>query len=325
MAGLTRISACALFLSLTVAAPAIAACIAPAPVAADRGKAGMVFIEGGSFLMGSEKREDRPEEAPVREARVGDFWIDAHEVTNAQFARFVAETGYRTVAERGLSAEAFPAIPAALRRPGAMVFSPPRMVANLDDVSQWWRYVAGANWQAPLGPGSTIEQFPEHPVVHIAWEDAMAYAAWLGRDLPTEAEWEYAARGGLEGADYTWGEAYNPVEGWKANTWQGQFPSENTVGDGWLTTAPVGCYDPNGYGLYDMAGNVWEYVGDHWDARPADDQPAEETRVTVKGGSWLCTPLYCGRYRPAARQPQELSLGANHIGFRTVLRVTAGN
>ncbi|MGF1446691.1 MAG: SUMF1/EgtB/PvdO family nonheme iron enzyme [Pikeienuella sp.] len=197
---------------------------------------------------------------------------------------------------------------------------PPRAVANLEDVSQWWRYVSGASWRAPLGPGSTIKGFENHPVVHVAWEDAKAYADWVGRDLPTEAEWEYAARGGLEGADYTWGESYNPVEGWKANTWQGQFPRENTRADGWLTTAPVGCYEPNDYGLYDMAGNVWEYVRDGWDARPADGQPPEPGRVTIKGGSWLCTPIYCGRYRPAARQPQELSLGANHIGFRTVQR-----
>ncbi|MEO0762616.1 MAG: formylglycine-generating enzyme family protein, partial [Pseudomonadota bacterium] len=284
------------------------------------GTAGMVFVEGATFLMGSETRENRPEEGPVREVAVGDFWIDAHEVTNAQFAAFVAATGYRTVAERGLDAKTHPHIPAALRQPGAMVFSPPRQVANLEDVSQWWRYVPGANWRAPLGPGSRIAGFDAHPVVHVAWEDAMAYATWLGRDLPTEAEWEYAVRGGREGADYTWGETYNPVEGWKANTWQGQFPHQNTRGDGWLTTAPVGCYEANGFGLHDMAGNVWEYVRDGWDARPADALPAEAGRVTIKGGSWLCTPIYCGRYRPAARQPQEMSLGANHIGFRTVRR-----
>ncbi len=302
------------------AAPAFAgACLTPtAP--RTTGIEGMVRIKGGRFLMGSEARDTRPEEGPVREVTVGNFWIDAHEVTNAQYHAFVAATGYVTVAERGLDAASHPHLPAALRAPGAMVFTPPREVANLEDVSQWWRYVPGASWRSPLGPGSGIAGFENHPVVHIAWEDAKAYADWLGRDLPTEAEWEYAARGGLEGADYTWGETYNPVEGWKANTWQGAFPAENTREDGWLTTAPVGCFEPNDYGLYDMAGNVWEYVRDGWDPRPGDNQPPERDRVTIKGGSWLCTPIYCGRYRPAARQPQELSLGANHIGFRTVQR-----
>ncbi|MEM6932548.1 MAG: formylglycine-generating enzyme family protein [Pseudomonadota bacterium] len=299
------------------------ACLSPIVSVAEEPTTGMVRIEGGSFLMGSEDRANRPEEGPVRKVTVGAFWIDAHEVTNAQFAAFVAATGYRTIAERGLDAQTYPHIPTALRQPGAMVFSPPRAVANLEDVSQWWRYLPGASWRAPLGPGTSVASFQEHPVVHIAWEDALAYAAWLGRDLPTEAEWEYAARGGLEGAEYTWGETYNPVEGWKANTWQGEFPKHNTRHDGWLTTAAVGCFEPNGYGLYDMAGNVWEYVRDGWDARPRDDQAAEEGRVTIKGGSWLCTPVYCARYRPAARQPQERSLGANHIGFRTVLRASS--
>ena len=281
---------------------------------------GMVLIEGGTFTMGSEKRRNRPEEGPLRTATVGKFHIDRHEVTNAQFAAFVAATGYRTIAERGLSAEAYPEIPEYFRRPGAMVFSPPRQVANLDDVTQWWRYVHGADWRHPVGPRSAIAGFENHPVIHIAWEDALAYADWLGRDLPSEAEWEFAARGGLEGADYAWGEGYNPAAGWLANTWQGQFPAENTRQDGWITTAEVGCYEPNGYGLHDMAGNVWEYVRDGWNPRPNDPLAAAEDRVTIKGGSWLCTPLYCGRYRPAARQPQERSLGANHIGFRTVLR-----
>ncbi len=283
-------------------------------------KAGMVFVEGGTFRMGSETRADRPEEAPVREVSVDSFWIDVHEVTNAQFSAFVEATGYRTIAERGLSAEEYPHIPAELRKPGSMVFAPPREVRGFDDVTQWWRYLRGANWREPIGSGSSIEGFTGHPVVHIAWEDALAYAKWRGAELPTEAEWEFAARGGLDGADYTWGEAYNPVEGWKANTWQGQFPAKNSSEDGWLTTAPVGCYTANGYGLHDMAGNVWEYVEDAWDPRVGDDVGPEAGRVTIKGGSWLCAPVYCARYRPAARQPQEQALGANHIGFRTVIR-----
>lgn len=308
------------FLFFVTEGTAAQACLEPSHVGTRASKAGMVFVKGGTFQMGSEARPGRPEEGPVREVAVGDFWIDRHEVTNDQFAAFVTATGYETVAERGLSETEFPHIPAALRQPGAMVFSPPRAVANLEDVSQWWRYQPGASWRAPLGPGSSSARFGSHPVVHVAWQDALAYAEWLGRDLPTEAEWEYAARGGLEGADYTWGETYNPVEGWKANTWQGQFPSQNSQDDGWLTTAPVGCYEPNGYGLHDMAGNVWEYVRDQWDVRPDDPMPPDNSRVTIKGGSWLCTPIYCGRYRPAARQPQERSLGANHIGFRTVSR-----
>ncbi|MEO1722003.1 MAG: formylglycine-generating enzyme family protein [Pseudomonadota bacterium] len=291
----------------------------PGSAAAD----GMVRIDAGSFLMGSEARPYRPEEGPVRQVDVAAFWIDRHEVTNAQFRAFVEATGYRTLAETGLDQATNPDLPDWLRQPGAMVFSPPREVRGLDDVSQWWRYVPGANWREPLGPGSSVAKLGNHPVVHIAYEDALAYARWKGGDLPTEAEWEYAARGGLEGADYTWGEAYDPVNGWKANTWQGEFPKKNNRLDGWRITAPVGCYEPNGFGLYDMAGNVWEYVSDGWTPRPDTLAAPEDARVTIKGGSWLCTPIYCGRYRPAARQPQEKSLGTNHIGFRTVRRVDA--
>ena len=296
--------------------------------------AGMVHLEGGSFTMGAD--DERPEERTAREVTVSSFWIDRHEVTNAQFSRFVEATGYRTVAERGLEPERYPGLPADLLVPGSMVFSPPSDAARLRDQSAWWRYVPGANWRQPLGDGSDVEGRESHPVVHIAYEDAMAYAQWAGRDLPTEAEWEYAARGGLEGARYTWGETYNPAEGWKANTWQGAFPFRDTADDGHAGSAPVGCFAANGYGLHDMAGNVWEYARDFWAPGHPHYQEADPTgpgrvfamrfagpagpSVVVKGGSWLCAPQFCLRYRPSARQPQEMSLGSNHIGFRTVLR-----
>ena len=296
--------------------------------------AGMVRLEGGTFTMGAD--DERPEERGTREVTVSPFWIDRHEVTNAQFAAFVDATGYRTVAERGLDPDLYRAIPADLRVPGSMVFSPPSDPVSLHDQRAWWRYVPGANWRQPLGEGSSIDGLDNYPVVHIAHEDAMAYADWAGRDLPTEAEWEFAARGGLEGARYTWGETYNPAEGWKANTWQGSFPHENTAADGHAGSAPVGCFAANGYGLYDMAGNVWEYARDYWapghppfaEADPTGPGRVFATRfgspmgpsVVVKGGSWLCAPGFCLRYRPSARQPQEPGLGSNHIGFRTVLR-----
>ena len=313
---------CAVAAALCAAVPMARADCAPPPALPDPGAPtrGMVRLDGGAFLMGSDTHY--PEEGPERRASVGPFWIDRSEVTNAQFAAFVEATGHVTIAERGLDPAAHPHLPESLTRPGSMVFAPPRRVTGLDDPTQWWRYLPGATWRAPLGPGSSIDGFESHPVVHVAYEDALAYARWLGRDLPTEAEWEYAARGGLVGADEAWDEAFDPVSGWKANTWQGRFPAENRVSDGFLTTAPVGCFAANGYGLRDMTGNVWEYVRDAWTPRPAGGAAPEAARVTVKGGSWLCAPNYCARYRPAARQPQELSLGSNHIGFRTVLRAS---
>jgi formylglycine-generating enzyme required for sulfatase activity len=310
MARLTVAAACLALL----AGPGAAACLRPAPPDPADPARGMVRIEAGTARIGSDDRE--PEERPARTVAVGAFLIDPTEVTNAQFAAFVAATGYVTLAERGLSAGTHPHIPADLRAPGSMVFAPPRGPVGLDDPTRWWRYVRGAHWRAPLGPGSSIAGFDEHPVVHVAVEDARAYAAWAGRDLPTEAEWERAARGG-RADDAAWDEPHDPATGWKANGWQGRFPAENTREDGWLTTAPAGCFPANDFGLHDMTGNVWEYVADDWSPRPGAADPA---RATVKGGSWLCAPNYCARYRPAARQPQERALGSNHIGFRTVLR-----
>jgi formylglycine-generating enzyme required for sulfatase activity len=311
---MARLIHAALWLGLA-AGPVGADCLRPAPPDPADPARFMVRVAGGVLRMGSDRHY--PEERPVREVAVAPFRIDPTEVTNAQFAAFVAATGHVTLAERGLSAGEHPHIPADLRAPGSMVFAPPREPVGLDDPTRWWRYVRGATWRAPLGPGSSIAGFEDHPVVHVAVEDARAYAAWAGRALPTEAEWEWAARGGLVGADDAWGEPFDPVSGWKANTWQGQFPARNTREDGWLTTSPAGCFAPNPYGLHDMTGNVWEYVEDDWTPSPGRADPR---RATVKGGSWLCAPGYCARYRPAARQPQERALGSNHIGFRTVLR-----
>lgn len=298
----------------------------------------MVRVEGGSFRMGNEN--ERPEERAAHLVAVSTFWIDKYEVTNRQFAAFVEATGYKTIAEKGIDRSLFPDLPDVFYRPGSMVFKTPDNSAEVQNGANWWSYVEGASWRHPRGPGSNIDGLNNHPVVQVAYEDALAYATWLGRDLPTEAEWEYAARGGLVGARFTWGEAYNPLEGWKANTWQGRFPFENDNNDGFDVTAPVGCFEANGYGLYDMAGNVWEYARDFWlpehTKRPATDPvgPSLEAAarlsqsafpsVVIKGGSWLCAPNFCLRYRPSARQPQELSLGTNHIGFRTVSRKNPG-
>jgi formylglycine-generating enzyme required for sulfatase activity len=297
--------------------------------------AGMSWIPGGSFFMGED--DERPEERPAHRVTVDGFWIDRHEVTNAQFARFVEATGYRTLAERGFSAQERPDLPPELRAPGASVFSIPEGPLVMANVGSWWHYVPGADWRHPIGPNSSIADKANHPVVNVAFEDASAYAAWLGRELPTEAQWERAARGGLEGATYSWGnEYYDPAEGWKANTWQGVFPMKDDADDGHHGTAPVGCFAANGYGLFDMVGNAWEYSKDWYlpghlvepTINPPGPPEALAVRfsgsagppVVIKGGSWLCAPNFCARYRPSSREPQELGLGASHLGFRTILR-----
>lgn len=293
---------------------------------------GMVWVPGGSFRMGSNKHY--PEERPLRYAKVSGYWIDRHEVTNAQFARFVAATGYKTVAERGLDPKDYPDLPAEALVPGAMVFfAPPKNARIRMNMMEWWRYVPGANWRHPTGPGSSILGKDNHPVVQIAYADALAYAKWLGRSLPTEAEWEFAARGGLDEKEFAWGDEQNPDGQWMANSWQGFFPFEDEKSDGHHGTAPVGCYPANGYGLFDMTGNVWEWATDWYRAghmfNDGDMDPKGPDAITttvggpvrvIKGGSWLCAPNFCLRYRPSARQPQEADLGASHIGFRTVLR-----
>ncbi len=310
--------------------PALTAPARPAP-----DTAGMTLIPGGVFEQGSAPQ--RAEEGPPRATRVGAFWIDRTEVTNADFARFVAATGYVTLAERPLDPKAYPGLKGDQLKPTAIVFvgsTDPRF----SDPSQWWRLIPGADWRHPLGPASSLAGKDALPVVQIAYADALAYARWLGRDLPTEAEWEYAARGGLKAARYSWGDQPYDARHPQANIWQGPFPAVDTGEDGYKArVAPVGCFPANGYGLYDMAGNVWEWTKDWY--RPnldpvvgADPQgPAEadaydpgdpvERRHVIKGGSFLCADNFCFRYRPPAREAGPTDTGSNHVGFRTVLRV----
>jgi sulfatase modifying factor 1 len=278
----------------------------------------MRWILGGTFRMGSDRFY--PEEGPAHEVAVAGFWIDAHPVTNAAFTRFVAETGYVTLAEQ-------PPDPPELLLPGGLVFHAPRGQIDLHDVSSWWRYVAGANWRHPDGPETTIVGGESDPVVQIAWQDATAFAAWAGKRLANEAEWEFAARGGLAGATYCWGEDPTPNGRWMANSWQGEFPRVNTALDGFAGRSPVGAFPANGYGVYDMAGNVWELTATEYTARHIEQPvPCCQGRSgdaaiplkVIKGGSYLCAPNYCVRYRPAARQPQSVDTATCHIGFRCV-------
>ena len=272
-----------------------------------------------------------PEESPVRTVTVGPFAIDVHPVTNRQFRRFVEATGHVTVAERPPDAAAFPDARAEDLVPGSLVFRITHGPVNLGEFWRWWAWTPGADWRHPRGPGSSVEGLENHPVVHVAYQDAKAYARWAGMELPTEADWEYASRGGMEGAEFTWGD-YDPQESVPlANTWQGRFPYENTKLDGWAYTSPVGCFPPNGYGLHDMAGNVWEWTSDPYrlpsPAAPASPCCAPQipgddlmpTRV-IKGGSHLCTIQYCFRYRPAARQSQTIDTSTSHISFRCISR-----
>jgi formylglycine-generating enzyme required for sulfatase activity len=306
----------------------------------------MVWIAGGSFLMGSE--DFYPEERPVHEVAVDGFWIDEHLVTVAEFRRFVKATEYVTLAERPLDPADYPDADPALLVPGSLVFHRTRGPVPLDNYHNWWSYVPGANWRHPEGPGSTLDGRDRHPITHVAWEDVSAYAAWAGKALPTEAEWEFAARGGLVSTIYTWGDEFAPRGRMMANTWQGEFPWQNSLEDRFERTSPVGSFPPNGYGLYDMAGNVWEWTADFYtpkhdeEPRHACCGPISNPRVTspdrsyetgrpgehiprrvVKGGSHLCAPSYCLRYRPAARQAQAIETSTGHIGFRCVVRPAA--
>jgi formylglycine-generating enzyme len=287
----------------------------------------MVWIPPGEFAMGSEGFY--PEERPIRRVSVGGFWMDEHPVTAAAYRQFVRETGYVTVAERPLDPDDYPDADPDLLQPGSLVFRKTDGPVNLSDVRNWWAYVPDAFWKKPGGPGTTINGQDRHPVVQVAYEDAEAYARWTGKELPSEAEWEFAARGGLDGADFAWGDEQFPGGKPVANTWQGEFPWQNLKADGFEGTSPVGSFPPNGYGLYDMCGNVWEWTSDWFTQNGESISPccAPPTipgerfpRKVIKGGSHLCAPNYCLRYRPAARQGETVDTSTGHIGFRCVVR-----
>ena len=301
----------------------------------------MTWIPEGEFHMGA--ADFYVEERPVHVVSLDGFWMDPAPVTSRDFARFVEATGYVTVAERDLIAEDYPGVKAEDLAAGSLVFAETRGPVDLGNPGNWWRFVKGANWREPA--------LLDHPVVHVAYEDASAYADWRGKSLPTEAEWEYAARGGLDGATYPWGDDFYLDGKAMANTWEGDFPWRNTERDGYTRTSPVGSYPPNGYGLFDMVGNVWEWTQDWWSASnegielpccgsvnqgtvrrtnprggPEGDSfdPSQPQiripRKVLKGGSHLCAPSYCLRYRPAARIPQMIDTATSHIGFRCVVR-----
>ncbi len=306
-------------------------------------EAGMVLIPNGNLDMGGDNEQAEPNEFPKHKVQIHAFWMDETEVTNAQFALFVKATNYVTVAERPIDWEKMkqdlppgtPMPPDSLLQPGALVFHSTDQPVALNDPSRWWNWVRGANWRQPEGPGSHIDERMDHPVVHVAWEDAVAYADWAGKRLPTEAEWEWAARGGQVNKIYPWGNE-NPNEGRpRANFWQGVFPYQNEVQDGYYSTAPVKSFPPNRYGLYDMAGNVWEWCADWFDvdfykkneAGQANTkgpknaynpyQPYQQERV-MRGGSFLCNDDYCSGYRNARRMGSSPDTGLNHTGFRCV-------
>ena len=296
----------------------------------------MVWLPDGDFLMGSE--DFYPEERPVHRRSVRGLWIDQHPVTNAEFRRFVKDTGHVTTAETPPSAEDFPQASDDQLVPGSMVFTPPQHPVSVHDYRAWWSWLPGAQWRHTEGPGSTLHGRERHPVVHVSHADAAAYATWAGKDLPTEAEWEYAARGGLDGATYSWGDAPTVRGRIMANTWQGRFPHENLRLDGYERTSPIGEFPPNGYGLVDMCGNVWEWTASHFTpdhaqasrpetqaagrscCAPTSGTSSSGAPLVIKGGSHLCAPSYCLRYRPAARQAQTPDTSTSHLGFRCVLR-----
>jgi formylglycine-generating enzyme required for sulfatase activity len=303
----------------------------------------MIWIPGGTFLMGSDKFY--PEERPVHPVSVDGFWMDPCTVTVGEFRRFVQATGYITVAERPLNPFDYPDADPALLVPGSLVFQRARGPVDLSNYQNWWVYIPGASWQHPEGPGSDLQSREDHPVTHVAYEDAETYARWAGKELPTEAEWEYAARGGLEGAVFAWGDEFAPGGQFMANTWQGEFPWQNLALDGYEGTSPVGSFPANNFGLYDMGGNVWQWTCDFYTSRhpQAADHPccaphnphiatpqlgtfaigqpgAHIPRRVMKGGSHLCAPNYCLRYRPAARQAEMVDTATGHIGFRCIVR-----
>ena len=302
----------------------------------------MIYVPGGTFRMGSDKHY--PEEAPAHRVTVHGFWIDPTPVTNREFRRFVNDTGYVTFAEIAPDPKDYPGALPHMLRAASLVFTPPNTTVDLRDWSQWWTFKAGANWRRPYGPRSSASGLNDHPVVHIAYRDAEAYAKWAGKELPSEAEWEFAARGGLDGAEFAWGDEFTPGGKHMANTWQGNFPHENLCADSFDRTSPVMAFPPNAYGIYDMIGNVWEWTTDWWSAKHRADEtesccvqedsrsgregesydprlPAIKIpRKVIKGGSHLCAPNYCRRYRPAARHAEPVDTSTSHLGFRCVIR-----
>jgi len=308
----------------------------------DLERAGMRRLPGGVFTMGSERFY--PEERPRRRVRVDAFWIDETSVTNRQFAAFMAATDYRTFAETAPDPADYPGMPPAMARAGSLVFERPSTRVDLNNFGEWWKFRFGANWFQPLGEGSSIAGLDDHPVVHVAFKDAEAYAAWAGKQLPTEAEWEFAARGGLDGKEFAWGDEFTPDDRHLANTWQGEFPGENLKKDGYGRTSPVTAFPANGYGIHDMIGNVWEWTTDWFSSKhtpdaakacciPRNPRGASQEdsydncqpniripRKVLKGGSFLCAPNYCRRYRPAARHAQPIDTSTCHVGFRCVAR-----
>jgi formylglycine-generating enzyme required for sulfatase activity len=306
---------------------------------------GMVWIHAGTFTMGTDDLRSMPDERPAHRVRIDGFWIDRNPVTNADFHKFVEATGYLTTAERKPDWEELknqlppgtPKPPEELLVPGSLVFTPPQRPVPLDQLANWWSWTPGASWQHPMGPGSTIKGLEQYPVVHISWDDAAAYAQWAGKRLPTEAEWEYAARGGLEAQRFAWGNEFRPKGRHMANTFQGEFPYLAQAEDGYAGTSPVGSFPPNGYGLFDMAGNVWQWTADWYRldtfAEQASQGHCENPRGphnsfdprephapkrVIKGGSYLCHVSYCESYRPSARRGTPPDTGSSHVGFRLV-------
>jgi sulfatase modifying factor 1 len=306
------------------------------------GHANMIWIPGGTFRMGSDRHY--ADEAPAHGVMVGGFWIDRVPVTNREFRNFVRATGYVTFAEIAPDPNDYPGALPDMLKPGSLVFHPPKHAVGTNDWNQWWTFKFGANWKRPYGPRDSIGGLHDHPVVHVAYRDALAYAKWAGKDLPTEAEWEFAARGGFDGAEFAWGDDFTSGGRQMANTWQGAFPHENLKLDGYERTSPVTAFPPNDYGIYDMIGNVWEWTTDWYATKHEADvlkaccipeNPrggGEEAsydpclpnikipRKVLKGGSHLCAPNYCRRYRPAARHPEPVDTSTSHVGFRCVVR-----
>jgi len=308
---------------------------------------GMVCVPSGTFRMGSDRHY--AEEAPVHRVTVDAFWMDRTPVTNRQFRQFVKSTGHVTFAEIPPDPKDYPGALPHMLYAGSLVFSPPSRLVDLRDWSQWWTFLKGADWRHPYGPKSNINGLDDHPVVHVAFADALAYATWAGKELPTEAEWEFAARGGRDGAEFAWGDELTPGGKHMANTWQGEFPRQNTREDGYERTSPVSAFPPNGYGLFDMIGNVWEWTTDWYSAKHQADAPKpccipenprggpkdasydpclpniKIPRKVLKGGSHLCAPNYCRRYRPAARHAEPVDTSTSHVGFRCIKRKNGGS